>query len=148
MCALRRWIPASASIQAEQSLYCQTENDLDPLQPTKCPAKTLIGLLRCAVWSVFAGGTCNYVRKSVSRLIFIVLQILKFCCAQYHSSQQILSKTAIKVFSYNKLTASLENFRHVLPTQTQISLRIPAVWSESSLSAWRDFASLASKMRI
>ena len=31
----------------------------------------------------------------------------------------------------------------VRPTKTQISLRVCAVWSESSLSAWRNFASLA-----
>ena len=31
------------------------------------------------------------------------------------------------------------------PTKTQISLRIRAVWSNSSLSAWRNFASLASQ---
>ena len=34
-------------------------------------------------------------------------------------------------------------FRHVRPTKTQISLRIRAVWSESSLAAWRNFASLS-----
>ena len=33
-------------------------------------------------------------------------------------------------------------FWHVCPTMTQISLRIRAVWLESSLSAWRHFASL------
>ena len=32
------------------------------------------------------------------------------------------------------------SFSHVLPTKTQISLRIRAVWSESSLSAWESFA--------
>ena len=34
-------------------------------------------------------------------------------------------------------------FWHVCPTKTQTSLRIRAVWSESSLSAWTTFASLA-----
>ena len=34
-------------------------------------------------------------------------------------------------------------FGHVPSTKTQISLRIRAVWSESSLSAWSNFASLA-----
>ena len=34
-------------------------------------------------------------------------------------------------------------FWHVHPTKTQIRLRIRAVWSESSLSAWRKIASLA-----
>ena len=34
-------------------------------------------------------------------------------------------------------------FCHVHLTRTQISLRIRAVWSGSSLSAWRNFASLA-----
>ena len=33
------------------------------------------------------------------------------------------------------------------PTKTQISLRIRAVWSESSSSAWRNFAPLAIQMR-
>ena len=37
----------------------------------------------------------------------------------------------------------IRTFWHVRPTQTQIRLRIRAVWSESSLSAWRNFASLA-----
>ena len=32
---------------------------------------------------------------------------------------------------------------HVCPAKTQISLGIPPVWSESSLSAWRKFGSLA-----
>ena len=34
-------------------------------------------------------------------------------------------------------------FWHVRPTKTQISLRVRAVWSESSLSTWRNFVSLA-----
>ena len=34
-------------------------------------------------------------------------------------------------------------FWHVRPTKPQISLRICAVWSESSSSAWRNFASWA-----
>ena len=34
-------------------------------------------------------------------------------------------------------------FWHVRPTKTQISLRIRAVWSQSTLLAWRNFASLA-----
>ena len=34
-------------------------------------------------------------------------------------------------------------FWHVRPTKTQISLRIRAVWYESSLSVWRNFASWA-----
>ena len=34
-------------------------------------------------------------------------------------------------------------FWHVRPTKTQISQRIRAVWSESSLSTWRNFAFLA-----
>ena len=34
-------------------------------------------------------------------------------------------------------------FWHVRPTKTQISLRIRTVWSESSLSVWRNFAYLA-----
>ena len=33
-------------------------------------------------------------------------------------------------------------FWHMHPTKTQISLHIWAVWSDSSLSAWRNFASL------
>ena len=34
------------------------------------------------------------------------------------------------------------NFWHVRPMKTQIRLRISAVWSEFSLSAWRNFAFL------
>ena len=33
----------------------------------------------------------------------------------------------------------------MLPTKTQINLRIRAVWSESSVSAWRHFTSLATQ---
>ena len=36
-------------------------------------------------------------------------------------------------------------FRYVRPTKTQISLRIRAVWLESSLPAWRNFAFLVIK---
>ena len=42
---------------------------------------------------------------------------------------------------------NVRTFGYVRPTKTQISLRIRAVWSESSLPAWRNFASLLSKMR-
>ena len=42
--------------------------------------------------------------------------------------------------SHNKRKCT---FWHVLPTKIQISLCIPTVWSASSLSAWRNFASLA-----
>ena len=38
-------------------------------------------------------------------------------------------------------------FWNVRPTKTQISLRIRAVWSESSLSTWRNVASLAIQKR-
>ena len=41
------------------------------------------------------------------------------------------------------LNVRKRTFRHVRPTKTQISLRIHEVWSESSLSAWRNFVSLA-----
>ena len=34
-------------------------------------------------------------------------------------------------------------FLHVRSMKTQISLRVRAVWSESPLSAWRNFESLA-----
>ena len=34
-------------------------------------------------------------------------------------------------------------FWHVRPTQTHISLRIRAIWSESSMSVWRNFAFMA-----
>ena len=36
-------------------------------------------------------------------------------------------------------------FWHVPITKTQINMRIPAIWSESSLSAWWNYASLAIK---
>ena len=39
-------------------------------------------------------------------------------------------------------------FGHVRPTKTQISLRIRAVWSESSLSTWKIFVSLGIKIPI
>ena len=45
----------------------------------------------------------------------------------------------------DKITRNVgkHTFRYVRPAMIQISLRIRAVWSESSLSAWRNFASLA-----
>ena len=39
--------------------------------------------------------------------------------------------------------ARKRTYWHVRPTKTQISLRIRTVWLESSLSAWRNVASLA-----
>ena len=39
------------------------------------------------------------------------------------------------------MSATWENV-HVCPTTTQINMRIRAVWSESSFSAWRNIASL------
>ena len=41
------------------------------------------------------------------------------------------------------LNVRKHTFWHVRQTKTQISLRIPAVWLESSFSAWRNFAFLA-----
>ena len=45
--------------------------------------------------------------------------------------------------SYVSRNMRKPNFWYVRPTKTQIRLRILAVWSESSLSASRNFASLA-----
>ena len=45
----------------------------------------------------------------------------------YHLSRRMMKRT----------------FRHVRPAKTQNIMRIGAVWSESSMSAWRNFASLA-----
>ena len=45
-------------------------------------------------------------------------------------------------FSMNR-NVRKRTFWYVRPTKTQISLRIRAVWSESSLSAWRNFVFLA-----
>ena len=44
---------------------------------------------------------------------------------------------------YMSLNVRKCTIRHVSPAKTQISLHIRDVWSESSLSAWRNFASLA-----
>ena len=47
------------------------------------------------------------------------------------------------MIGHTSLYVRKRTFWYVRPTKTQISLRIRAVWSESSLSAWRNFASLA-----
>ena len=47
------------------------------------------------------------------------------------------------VLKYMRLIVRNHTFWHVRPMKTQISLRIRAVWSESSLSAWRNLVSLA-----
>ena len=48
---------------------------------------------------------------------------------------------------YLSATVKKRTFWHVRRTKTQISLRMRAVWSESSLSAWRNFHPWQSKMR-
>ena len=54
---------------------------------------------------------------------------------------------------YNKIPyqtiwiAPWENVWYARSTKTQIQLRIHAVWPKSSLTEWRNFASLASEMR-
>ena len=56
-----------------------------------------------------------------------------------------MSKKNIAYKNMHKWASTSENVPicHVRPTTTQISLRIHAVWLESSLSARRNFASLA-----
>ena len=70
-------------------------------------------------------------------------------CWSYHTTsvkqrenmviRQCLYNRCIQ-FSHNERTRT---FWHVRPTKTQIRLRMRAVWSESSLDAWRNFAWLA-----
>ena len=52
--------------------------------------------------------------------------------AQYHSHKHTSNSNGRR-----------RTFLHMHRTKTQISLRIRTVWSESSLSAWRNFTSLA-----
>ena len=54
-------------------------------------------------------------------------------------------KSSLQLFCRQEMNLNVRQriFWHVRPMRTQISLCIHAVWSESSLSAWRDFASLA-----
>ena len=47
------------------------------------------------------------------------------------------------LFSHTSRHVIKHTFWHVLQMKTQISLGIHTVWSESSLSAWRNFAPLA-----
>ena len=49
----------------------------------------------------------------------------------------------LHIWSETSENVRKRSFSHVPLTKTQIILRIPAVWSESSLSAWRNFKFLA-----
>ena len=61
----------------------------------------------------------------------IIWQNVSWC-----SAETILTK-------YLSRDERKRTFWHVRPTKTQIRLRMRTVWSESSLSEWRNFASLA-----
>ena len=52
------------------------------------------------------------------------------------------TNSAIGIQVHTSLNVRNRTFWHVCPTKTQISLRIRAVWSESSLSTWRNSVSL------
>ena len=55
--------------------------------------------------------------------------------------ENVLSWTRTFVYKIDRINRNVRKrtFGHLHPTKTQISLRMRAVWSESSLSAWRDW---------
>ena len=55
----------------------------------------------------------------------------------------ILSINSFQLLNHLNRNVRQRTFWHVRSTKTQISLRISVVWSESSPSTWRNFASLA-----
>ena len=73
--------------------------------------------------------SCFFLKfRRVAVLFWVSIKYKLFSCFKDHMSGNV-----------RKVHSKLS----VCPTKTQISLRIRAVWSESSLSAWRNFAFFA-----
>ena len=72
----------------------------------------------------------------------------KGACGQYADSAglcnlAVWAGSSLFIYGINRTaTCGKSTFGHVHPTKTQINLRIHAVWSVSSLSAWRNFTLL------
>ena len=99
---------------------------------TNCKDSDQTGLMPRLIW-VFAGRTGYFVGFVMLRLIFFLFSpktmipapVLRPNC--FHMSHDMTKPTKW----------------HVRPAKTQINLDIRPVWSESSLSAWRNLGSLA-----
>ena len=120
--------------------------------------------LRRPIW-VFVGRTCQKVRfltfrlKPCSHILLHRCIVNCFICSRLcvlvlQKSQTRSYITVLQICwvvwwtltcCSNKMCRNVKKgtFWYVLPTKTQIRLRIRAVWLESSLSAWKNFASLA-----
>ena len=93
----------------------------------------------------------NHCESTFSAVIFLSSFIILFSeiiyCHQCFTlfSTNVMCKKWKKKIIMNHINRNerRDAFWHLLPTKTLISLRIRAVWSESSLSAWRNFVSLA-----
>ena len=92
----------------------------------------VINSLNIAIYSMFLNTTYN----SWQRLILFYRHTVKS------------SVDDVRITYFSLMVCSMgrnvrkHTFLHVRPTKTQISLRIRSAWSESSLSVWRNFASL------
>ena len=105
------------------------------------------------MWMESTFCTCRFSNKYYSILFYSRTQLVPvFSCRQrarpmMHCGSTMnhfcVSPHLYEVFEYGRRQWASTIFWHVRPTSTQISLRMRAVWSESSLSAWRNFASLA-----
>ena len=81
------------------------------------------------VWKVYSNSSIKH-SESMTRTLngFVAGRLLWFSGITCHVIHVWVIKLA---------------FRHMRPTKSQNIMRILLVWSESSLSAWRNFASLA-----
>ena len=115
---------------------------------SKCPDETLIEdtfslneahifLVRRTMSAIFY--ILLYSKGTPFRLIFLLQQLLYSTCVEAVT----LPRSSIWCCYQMSRNVRKRTFSHERPTKTQISLRIRTVWSEPSLSAWRNFASLA-----
>ena len=89
-------------------------------------------------WSVFDLPAAWYFTKSCVNFCFDMVEIILNSILYFYNTSIYLSV----YFHYMSGAARKRTFGHVWPVRTPISLRIRAVWSESSLSAWRNSGSL------
>ena len=88
------------------------------------------------IW-VFAGCTCHFVGFVVRRLTLFLNK------SSITTSRCIFYCLLMPIWQHLEPWHDKTSKMNVRPAKTQISLGIHPVWSESSLSAWRKFGSLA-----
>ena len=132
ICGQRRLWSACANAQADQGLRCPLTVSMDAVVMStnrECPDQ-MNGCARSSGPLLFGYGIRAFPPRcaSLDKGSFFMLRPMRF---RWRNND-----------CYLILNKRKRTFWHVRPTKTQISLPIQAVWSECSLSAWRNSASL------